>query len=351
MKATFTFVFSCLLMVSLSAQVTTYGTNAGTLGIGSSFFGQNAGKNNSDLGKHNTIVGYNAGFKNVRSANGTFIGSSAGYNHTQGNNNTFVGMQSGYKSISSAFNTFLGMRSGFETTTGSQNVFLGSYSGRFNTTGIGNLFAGYTAGYKLVGSNYNTMLGYQSGYNMTEGGNNTFLGKRTGYAKTSGINNTFLGANAGENNITGNGNVFIGNRVGYNEAGSNRLYIDNSATVTPLIYGNFSSNQVGINTTTIPTGYAMAIDGKIMAEEVRVQLSENWPDYVFEPTYDLMPLNELKQYIKENKHLPEIPSATEVEKDGGVDVGEMNRLLLKKVEELTLHVIQLQEEIETLKKK
>ena len=64
-----------------------------------------------------------------------------------------------------------------------------------------------------------------------------------------------------------------------------------------------------------------------------------------------MPLKELKKYIQENKHLPEIPTAKEIEKQGGIDVGETNQLLLKKIEELTLYVIQLQEEIEQLKQK
>jgi len=349
MKTFIIFLFNFLLIFSLPAQVTTYGTDAGTLGVGSSFFGHRAGNNNSAVGRHNTVIGYNAGYNNVNSLNGTYVGSSAGLNHTTGNNNTFIGMQSGSRDVSGANNTFLGMRSGYENTTGSNNTFLGTYTGRFNTTGIGNLFVGYTAGYNALAANYNTMLGFQSGYSMTDGGSNVFLGKRSGYSKTSGVNNVFLGSNAGENNLTGNGNVFIGNRAGSNQSGSNMLFIDNSNTDTPLIFGNFSANQIGINTTFIPSDYTFAVDGKIIAEEVRVRLSENWPDYVFQPSYDLMPLPELKKYITKHNHLPDVPSAAEIEEAGGTDVGAMNILLLKKVEELTLHVIQLQEEIETLK--
>ena len=64
-----------------------------------------------------------------------------------------------------------------------------------------------------------------------------------------------------------------------------------------------------------------------------------------------MPLDELKNFIHQNKHLPEVPTAEQIAKDGGIDVGETNQLLLKKIEELTLYVIQLQEEIEQLKQK
>lgn len=80
-----------------------------------------------------------------------------------------------------------------------------------------------------------------------------------------------------------------------------------------------------------------------------VKLQSNWPDYVFEPDYKLLGLDELRAFIKQHKHLPEIPSAKEVE-ENGVSVGEMNALLLKKIEELTLHMIELKGEIDSLKK-
>jgi len=81
---------------------------------------------------------------------------------------------------------------------------------------------------------------------------------------------------------------------------------------------------------------------------VQVALTNPGPDYVFEPTYNLKPLAEIETYIKENKHLPEVPSAKEMEKNG-VQLGEMNMLLLKKVEELTLHLIEQNKEIKELK--
>lgn len=75
-----------------------------------------------------------------------------------------------------------------------------------------------------------------------------------------------------------------------------------------------------------------------------------WPDNVFEPNYNLLPLKELEQYILKNKHLPGVPTQNEISKDG-MDVYEMNAILLKKVEELTLNVMEQQKQIEQLENK
>jgi hypothetical protein len=93
-------------------------------------------------------------------------------------------------------------------------------------------------------------------------------------------------------------------------------------------------------------------DGKVWATEVNVRAKENFPhpDYVFEKDYKLMSISELEKYITLNKHLPNIPSASEVE-NNGYDLGEMNRLLLEKVEELTLYVIDLENKMKRLEEK
>ena len=106
----------------------------------------------------------------------------------------------------------------------------------------------------------------------------------------------------------------------------------------------FSNGNVGIGTTD-PKGYKLAIAGKAIAEEIVVKLQANWPDYVFEETYQLPPLTEVALYIKQHKHLPEIPSEKEIS-ENGVQVGEMNVVLLKKVEELTLYLIEQNKKIE-----
>ncbi|MEP0986842.1 hypothetical protein [Ekhidna sp.] len=111
--------------------------------------------------------------------------------------------------------------------------------------------------------------------------------------------------------------------------------------------------NVGIGTTS--PSHKLEVNGTIRSKEVKVEAA-NWPDYVFEPDYDLRSLEETAAYIKSNKHLPEIPSAKEMEANG-VQLGEMNMLLLKKIEELTLYQIEMmnlikaqQKEIEKLKR-
>ena len=88
-------------------------------------------------------------------------------------------------------------------------------------------------------------------------------------------------------------------------------------------------------------------NGSLKVKDLRVTLTD-WSDFVFDDGYRLMPLGEVERYIEANRHLPDIPSAQEVE-ENGVDVGEMNKLLLQKVEELTIYIIDLQKQIDELK--
>ena len=94
------------------------------------------------------------------------------------------------------------------------------------------------------------------------------------------------------------------------------------------------------------------VNNTLYAKAVKVRSNPmiGWPDNVFEPNYNLLPLKELEQYILKNKHLPGVPTQNEISKDG-MDVYEMNAILLKKVEELTLYVIEQQKQIEQLENK
>lgn len=101
----------------------------------------------------------------------------------------------------------------------------------------------------------------------------------------------------------------------------------------------------GLNweTPTESSRYRLYVKGGIRTEKVKVEIASenNWADYVFERGYELMPWQELEIFIKENKHLPGVPSASEVV-ENGLDVGEMNKILLEKIEELTLRIIELE---------
>ncbi len=125
-------------------------------------------------------------------------------------------------------------------------------------------------------------------------------------------------------------------RVGGNGAGAgNGLDIQGGADVSLLrVKGN---GRVGIGT--VNPSHKLDVNGTIHAREVLVDLDFPGPDYVFEEDYNLTSLSELDQYLKDNKHLPEVPSAAEMKKEG-VNMVEMDMLLLKKVEELTLHLIE-----------
>jgi hypothetical protein len=108
--------------------------------------------------------------------------------------------------------------------------------------------------------------------------------------------------------------------------------------------------RVSIGTITPATGYMLSVNGKIISEEVRVELDVNWPDYVFKQDYKLPSLKQVENFIQKNNHLPGIPSAAQVKKEG-IELGDMNKRLLEKIEELTLYLIQQNKEIETLRTK
>jgi hypothetical protein len=108
--------------------------------------------------------------------------------------------------------------------------------------------------------------------------------------------------------------------------------------------------RIGIWTTTPATGYALSVNGKIICEELKVQLSGSWPDYVFSDNYSLMSLAGVESFIRSYHHLPGIPNALQIEKDG-ISVGEMQKKMMEKIEELTLYIIQQQKEIDALKAK
>lgn len=267
------------------------GYYAGRLNTGTenTFIGYKASGDNAGAGGYNVAIGPYALQRNTSGQRNTAIGRSTLSYNTTGNYNvaiamyagrgtssatdtefsTFIGYGCGYNlSSGTTGNTFISAYAGFENTSGSKNNAIGGYALRYNTTGSNNAAIGYQAmqgtsteyqegnsiiGYQAAlyastGFDYNTGVGFKVMANATTTGEkNSAIGNLALFSLTTGDYNTAVGNGAGYSITTGSSNVFIGNQAGYSETGNNKLYIDVSSTSDPLIYGDFSTDRVGIN--------------------------------------------------------------------------------------------------------
>jgi trimeric autotransporter adhesin len=340
------------------ATSTTFSTGFGSgalrtsSGNGNTAFGSGALYNVTSNG--NTAIGLNA----LRAVSGAITGP----------NNTAIGGSSLFKNTSGSQNVGIGAETLYENTQGSYNMGLGTFALYANTLGNNNVGVGSQALIRNQTGNSNVGIGSNALSNIVAVSNNVAIGQDALTLNTAGSNNTAIGHNAGFA-ASGASNVFIGFSAGYNEIGSNLLYIANSNTANPLIKGNFSSNWLRVNskttgylavgdfdaTTPMPTpaGYRLIVQDGILTEKLKVALRSdmtNWADYVFEPSYKLMPLEEVEKYTKVNKHLPNVPSADEITKEG-IDVAKVSKMFMEKIEELTLHIIELNKRIKELENK
>jgi|GEM_PF-2499209 len=266
---------------------------ANTTGTFNTFMGYNSGLANID-GENNVFIGYESGRDNLSGDNNVFLGKNAGL-ESIGSNNVFIGLEAGMKNQGND-NIFIGLNAGKNLTTGIHNLLIGSSAGLNHTTQEYNVMLGTSAGSNLVEtffweSSFNTFMGINAGYKIYKGKENVFIGTNAGYWIENGSGNTFVGINAGrsgdphtinptlvasnnsffgdmagfniqdgDNNVaigymsgysitSGTGNVFIGFTAGSSVLGteSNKLYIDNSSTPSPLIYGDFSANTLQFN--------------------------------------------------------------------------------------------------------
>jgi hypothetical protein len=121
-----------------------------------------------------------------------------------------------------------------------------------------------------------------------------------------------------------------------------------SGLVNYRLFLQDGTGYVGIGTNA--PKYELDVCGTIRAQEIILELNTACPDYVFEPEYQLKSFEELRQFIEENGHLPDVPSAKETE-ENGISVSEMNMILLQKIEELTLYILDLEEQMTEMQKK
>ena len=311
-------------------------------------------------GTNGTYVGYNAGQSTTGESN-SFYGANSGYSNTTGTYNSFIGFEAGYSNTSGVSNVFVGSRAGRTNSTGTGNSFFGNNAGRFNVSGANNSFIGYQAGLHNTTGEGNSYLGYVAGISNQTGSLNTSVGLASGYSNTSGSRNTIVGFNAGYNSTSGSGNVFLGYRAGMKELSDNKLYIANDSTSNPLVYGDFSaqklvfSGKVGIQTSAFPTtvgaaninAYQLFVKGGILTDEIRVRTG--WADYVFHKGYSLKSLDDVENFILHNGHLPNVPSAKQIETNG-LELGDIARIQQEKIEELTLYIIEQNKKLSSLEK-
>ncbi len=310
---------------------------------------------NNTSGLYNIAIGLNTLKSNTTSNSQIAIGQSVMENFLSGDSNASLGQYSLNQLSSGSRNTGMGYYAGYNMTSGSDNTFLGGNS-------LANL---------VIGSN-NTAVGNNSlrGSNNASYSGNTAIGSMAG-EYNQGNNNVYVGQQSGQN-AQGSGNLFLGYASGLNESGSNKLYISNSYGSNPLIKGEFDNKLLRINVgptnsanqgyfaigdfdatspMTIAPGYRLIVQDGIITEKIKIALKESsfWADYVFEEDYKLKPLQEVEHFVKQNKHLPNVPSAAEV-LENGIDIATMNSKLLEKVEELTLYIIEQEKEVKRTKK-
>lgn len=282
-------------------------TNAGT-GDGIGVFGSGKGVNGANYGVYGTA--------------------------SDGANNYGV-----YGKVTTSATTLVGIGTyGLSTGTGTTNYGMIANSSGAATTNYG-IYATATggttnwAGYFLQ----NCYLGGAVGVGTTTLTDSKFIVQQTGTTlSTAKFLNNSKGANISWVHFGTTGDWYIRSAANTGKV----ILQDQNAGATVCIGG-----------TTAASGYKLSVKGKIMCEELKVLLSASWPDYVFEKNYELMSLTELENFIEKENHLPGIPSAKVMEEEGGVSVGEMQTILVKKLEEANLYILQLNKRIEELEAK
>lgn len=376
---------------------TTPGTNfVGTTSSAGLMFKTNSVQSGYiDIVNTNTSFGYQALYLNTSGSTNTAIGTGAMGSNTTGSNNLAVGIYALVGNSTGNYNLAVGRQALAGNTSGTMNTSMG-YQGLYSTTtGSYNTVSGFQTMYGNTTGSNNTVTGYNSGYDNTTGTSNTYFGYNTGRGITTGNYNTVIGANVSGLSSSLNNHIIIADGQGHqrlwidslgdvgigttaptaqlhttgtvlfaglpvNSAPTNVIVSDGSGHIGYEAVSSFSgggssdwatsgSNIHNSNTGVVIVGAVpttlfsdanlkLAVNGDIYSQKV-VVTATGWSDYVFDPGYQLIPLKKLEAFVIKNKHLPDVPSASDVEK-GGIDVGANQNVLLKKVEELTLYVIE-----------
>ena len=297
-----------------------------------------------------TMIGYATG---PRIAAGAIANTAIGYASMGGEVLT---------NVTGSDNNAMGYNALSRLVGGSGNVAVGSSALKFLSGGSNNFGLGGSALRDLTNGSDNVAIGYSSLVVANSVSSNSNIGIGA-YALTStqGGANIGIGAATGEFK-TGDGNIYIGHNSGRAAAPTtenNKLYLANSNTTTPLIYGDFSAKFIAIGDITassekrdgLAAQYGLLVQKGILTEKIKVATltSSDWADYVFDSNYKMMTLDKVEQFVKENKHLPNVPSTKEM-MESGSDLIKTDAKLLEKIEELTLYMIEMNKEIKALQK-
>jgi trimeric autotransporter adhesin len=327
------------------------------LGSGSNMFVGYLAGNSITTGASNAGYGYATLRDNTSGTGNLAMGVNSMRSNISGNFNTAVGRNALFANTTGAFNAAFGSNALTNNTIGNSNIAFGNDALISNTTGAINLAMGGGAMYNNLTGGINIGIGWSALSGNTTGNGNLAIGAYSLNQNTTGINSVAIGFEAGRTSI-GSNNIFIGYNAGKNETSSSKLYISNTASATPLIYGDFSAKFVSIGdvdpakraSANTSGGYNLLVKGGILTEKVKVALasSADWADYVFEDSYKLMSLNDVEKFVIENNHLPNVPSASEMA-ENGLEIGETSKMFMEKIEELTLYLIEMNKELKTLK--
>ena len=252
-----------LIELKDSSEVVSAEMRSGIASLSNFFIGKDSGKNNYN-GYANVAIGYATMRYNTTGYSDAAIGYIAMYYNTTGYDNVAIGSAAMFYNTTGCYNAAIGSAAMHYNTTGYSNAAIGSSALRHNTTGYDNVAIGPEAmrsnttgysnaaiGYEAMRSNtigyVNVAIGYAAMYYSQTGNGNVAIGYQscgygTGAVFTSASNHTIIGYQAGYNIGTNDSaNVMIGYQAGFNEVGSNKLYISNTNTATPLIYGEFDN--------------------------------------------------------------------------------------------------------------
>jgi len=300
---------------------------------------------------------FGGGVDNTTSTGNTVFGLGSFTSNTTGNGNTAFGNNVLGNNTTGNLNTGFGVNAIFSNTSGNQNVAVGLNSLNRLTTGNLNTGLGFAAlnggGASTITGDNNTGIGGQALQGLWSGAsNNTVVGAKSFITLRTGNNNIAIGYNNAPTELANaNNNIYIGNNIQpVSSTPNNELNVGN------WIIGNNGTIGIGSFSTILPANgvaqdgekYKLFVKDGIKTEKVKVDVASTngWADYVFMKDYKLNSLEEIEKHIKEKGHLPNIPSAEEVVKNG-INLGEMDAKLLEKIEELTLYSIDQNKQIKS----